>query len=810
MGWGLGSLLRASLRAGWRPLVGLALLIGLAGGALLTGVEAARRTETAFDRMVEATNAWDVLVNPDEGTDSALTFDMVAALPMVEQAGRLDGVSVVPENVGGFDELDEGFLVGASDGIAGYEIGGPANLQGRLPDPDAADEVFLSARAAELNGLEIGDHYTGRILSDELFVALEQAVSEEEALALLNSDEFGERVDLKIVGIGAYFDEVVVDTGFSTGTMLVTPAFWEAHDEPSAGFYGAFVDLRPGVEVDDFRAAVEATVPGQTIAFQTRPSIEAQAERAIRPQVAALRVFTLVAGLIGLVIVAQAISRRLQLDAIAYAPLRALGLTERQRAALALTRTAVAATVGGLLAVAIAVTASPIAPVGVARDAEPTPGFRVEWAVVLGGAVLVVAAVMVIAVWPAIASTRVREPRRQRASASAWVAAAGFSPSVVAGTRFALDPGPANDPTRSTLVGAATAVVLVEATLTFAASLDNFIDSPRLYGTPWDAVVSVEGDTEVAPEDVDPLVEDVGSADEVEAYGLLTPGQVVLDGTSLPAISIAPSPEPIQPTLLAGRGPQAEDEVALGAVTLDHLGVDVGDTVRVTRADETAELAVVGRVVLPAVSAYPGADKTSLGEGALLSPEGLDDWGPGFSPEGALVDLTDGTDVEALLARVDDPSDDYILSSTPPNLPSDVQSLENVRSTPLVLTGLLTVLIALTVVHALGAAVRSRRRDLAVLRTFGFTRRQVLAAVAVQATLIALVGLLIGVPVGIVVGRLAWSEVIDRFGGLVDLVTPVGGVALLSLAVVVLANLVGVVPGLRAARAHTASILRAE
>ncbi|MET0736750.1 MAG: hypothetical protein ABW035_06520, partial [Acidimicrobiales bacterium] len=115
MGWGLGSLLRASLRAGWRPLVGLALLIGLAGGALLTGVEAARRTETAFDRMVEATNAWDVLVNPDEGTDSALTFDMVAALPMVEQAGRLDGVSVVPEHVGGFDELDEGFLVGASD-----------------------------------------------------------------------------------------------------------------------------------------------------------------------------------------------------------------------------------------------------------------------------------------------------------------------------------------------------------------------------------------------------------------------------------------------------------------------------------------------------------------------------------------------------------------------------------------------------------------------------------------------------------------------------------------------------------------------
>jgi len=49
-----------------------------------------------------------------------------------------------------------------------------------------------------------------------------------------------------------------------------------------------------------------------------------------------------------------------------------------------------------------------------------------------------------------------------------------------------------------------------------------------------------------------------------------------------------------------------------------------------------------------------------------------------------------------------------------------------------------------------------------------------------------------------------------RFGGLVDLVTPVGALALVSLAVVVLANLVSLIPGIRAARAHTASILRTE
>ena len=261
--------------------------------------------------------------------------------------------------------------------------------------------------------------------------------------------------------------------------------------------------------------------------------------------------------------------------------------------------------------------ASPVAPVGLARDAEPAPGLRVEWAVVIGGAVLVVATVLAIAVWPAIASTRVREPRRQRASASSWVAAAGFAPPVVAGTRFALDPGPANVPTRSTLVGAVTAVVLVVATLTFAASLDNFIDSPRLYGTPWDAVVSVEGDGEVADDDVRRLLDDVGVRRRGRGLRAADTGPGRARRHLVAGHEPSPrQPEPIQPTLTGGsRARTADDEVALGAVTLDHLGVDVGDTVRVTRGEEAADLAVVGRVVLPAVSAYPGRTRPRWARG---------------------------------------------------------------------------------------------------------------------------------------------------------------------------------------------------
>ena len=247
--------------------------------------------------------------------------------------------------------------------------------------------------------------------------------------------------------------------------------------------------------------------------------------------------------------------------------------------------------------------------------------------------------------------------------------------------------------------------------------------------------------------------------------------------------------------------------------TLDELGVDVGDRVTAQRGDRSAELTVVGTVVLPAIGSYSGADKTTLGEGVLTSREVLTTWGPEFDPYGLVVAADDRGVVEdivdGLAEEIDLPPGAY-LAVRPPSVPSDVQSLERVRSTPLWLTALLAALIALTVVHALVAAVRSRRREMAVLRTLGFTRRQVLSAVAVQASLIALVGLVIGVPIGLVAGRVAWTVLAERLGAVVELVTPVLAFGLLAVAVVTLALVVGLVPGLRAARAHPADTLRTE
>ena len=82
---------RSDLRARWRSLAGLALVIGLAGGAVLASVAAARRTDTAYNRFARAAHAADERAStarptPDTGQ---IDFDRVVRLPQVLEAGRI-------------------------------------------------------------------------------------------------------------------------------------------------------------------------------------------------------------------------------------------------------------------------------------------------------------------------------------------------------------------------------------------------------------------------------------------------------------------------------------------------------------------------------------------------------------------------------------------------------------------------------------------------------------------------------------------------------------------------------------------------
>jgi ABC-type lipoprotein release transport system permease subunit len=124
---------------------------------------------------------------------------------------------------------------------------------------------------------------------------------------------------------------------------------------------------------------------------------------------------------------------------------------------------------------------------------------------------------------------------------------------------------------------------------------------------------------------------------------------------------------------------------------------------------------------------------------------------------------------------------------------------------------LLAVLGAATLGHLLVTSVRwRRRRDLAVLKTLGFVRGQVSATVAWQATTLAAIALLVGLPLGVAAGRWAWVLVNQGLGSPAGPVTPTLAVLAVVPATILVANLVAALPARAAAATRPAVVLRSE
>jgi ABC-type antimicrobial peptide transport system permease subunit len=131
-------------------------------------------------------------------------------------------------------------------------------------------------------------------------------------------------------------------------------------------------------------------------------------------------------------------------------------------------------------------------------------------------------------------------------------------------------------------------------------------------------------------------------------------------------------------------------------------------------------------------------------------------------------------------------------------------------STPAILGAALAAGAVSALVLTLMASVRRRRRDLALLKALGFTRRQLAAAVAWQSTIAVGVGVIFGIPIGIVAGRGLWNLFAHELHVVAEPTVPALTIALIALGALVLANLVAAIPGLQAARTPSALLLHEE
>ena len=585
--------------------------------------------------------------------------------------------------------------------------------------------------------------------------------------------------------------------GASGGVVILTPAFYHRYAE-RIGSFGSYLQVRTRsgtAFLPPFKAAVRR-IFGRSPLFGVYSSVtdSGGVQNAIDVLVVALWIIAGVAALAGIVAIGIVLTREISVVSVDQVTLRALGLTRAQRVAMSALPAVVIAGGGALLAVVGAIVASPLFPIGVSRRAEPDLGLHADWAVLALGTVAVAAVVFAIGLLAAFRTTRMLSldgagPTRRRASTIPEVAAQmGLAPTATTGLRMALEPGRGRTavPVRSAFLGALFGVLGVTAVLVFASSLDHLVTTPRLYGWTEDFETAVaSGNGNCKGDDFGILkVPGVGAVADV-CYNT---ANIQLDGHPSNGWSITQLRGSIDLDVVAGRTPRGAREVALGSATMKALGKHIGDTVRARGPNAPRNYRIVGQVVFPALG-----QSQALADGAAFTGEGFS---PVFDPNsyfpvfvGRFAPGADRAAVERRIAAIPG-----LEPPTEPVVPVEVDRLRQIDWVPTVLAALLGGLALLAVGHALVTSVRRRRRDLALLKTLGFNRRQVRATVAWQATTLAAVGLVGGIPAGLIVGTLVWRSIADGLGVSSTPAIPTFALLFAVPAVLALVNLIAFFP----------------
>jgi putative ABC transport system permease protein len=359
-------------------------------------------------------------------------------------------------------------------------------------------------------------------------------------------------------------------------------------------------------------------------------------------------------------------------------------------------------------------------------------------------------------------------------------------------------------PARAIFTIAALAMTVI--TVTFAlgteAMIEQLVNNPALNAEPYDMVVSRDGMSDDQTRAIlakHPEIVAQHSLGGVETRALHVPGA---DGPVSFVTRIFGGDYQAFPYAVgAGRMMTTPNEAVAGAGLLKLLHVQVGDDVTVTIDQKPVTFHLVGQVV----------ENDDEGQILFIRDDAMRAIDPGYVPDTYLLLLARGTDAPALQRTLLTESN-YALSVSvrSTDTPSEVTTMRTV------LFGLSASLLVIGLANLLTTSllnVRERSREVGVFKAIGMTPGQVLLSVISGVSLLALIAVGVGIPLGIYVYKEIFHVVgVEQLNAdpLLYASPHVWWLVLLVPSAIAVAALASALPAWRAANVDVVEVLRAE
>ena len=289
---------------------------------------------------------------------------------------------------------------------------------------------------------------------------------------------------------------------------------------------------------------------------------------------------------------------------------------------------------------------------------------------------------------------------------------------------------------------------------------------------------------------------------------LAVTNEVSIKGHDVLAVAGKTLRGPLLLSTVDGRLPTGDHDMTLGVRTLHQVGAHVGSVL-----DVTVQLPTGGSRNVPfrvvGTASFPTNTGGGLGTGSAFTMAGYLNavCPPGHEQSQCRQAFASSQSFVVLAKVISGPKGQAAIAhyatvdrATPPTVPTSLVNFGEAVNFPLILGFVLALFGVATLLHLLVVSVVRRRREMGLLKALGFVNVQVGATVLWQATTVALVGIVIGIPLGIVVGRVVWNAFATNLGAVPVAAVPAVAIAVLAIAVFVVANALAVLPALSSAR----------